>query len=164
MSEETRYVIVDGVKYYRYKTVFVTEDGLIVNASMKKMEPLADHCLWIKEKKIERNKDGSRKRRKYKVNRIVYEAISGDTIESTQRVINIDGNPNNYAFSNLKKVSIKELSLTKNFSKQFKVSPEDREKIRNSTETDDALAKKYDCSKTTIRKIRKGAQGRAWYK
>ncbi len=164
MKKDVAFIEVNGVKFYQYKAVFVTEDGHVYTGAMKELIPLADHSLWIKEKTIERNKDMSRKRKKYKVNRIVYEAISGDEVDSSHRVINIDGNLDNYAYSNLKKVSIKELANKKDYSSQYKIKEEDREEIRNSEETDKALAEKYGCSIVTIRKIRANTVGRKWYK
>ena len=132
---------------------------------MKEKPPLKDHCLWIYDTDYtQKNKDGSRKRFKYKINRIVYEAVTGETLSPKYRIINIDGNLDNYAFSNLKKVSIEELTRQRDFTSQYKIPVEDREKIRQSIEPEKELAKKYGVSTITIQKIRSNQIGRNWYK
>lgn len=162
---ERKFIEVNGVKIYKYKAVLVSEDGHVYNQAMKEKIPLKDHCLWIYDTNLaERNKDGSRKRKKYKINRIVYEAVTGETLSPKYRIINIDGNLDNYAFTNLKKVSIEDIMRQRDFTMQYKISEEDRKVIRKSLEPDKVLAKKYGVSTVTIQKIRANGVGRNWYK
>lgn len=156
-------IILDGKKYYRYHTLYVTEEGEVFNAKFKKMTP-KDNALWFSTLSAERNIDGTIKRKKHKVNRIVYEAITGEKVSSSCRVINKDGDLDNYSFDNLEVVKISDLPVTYDFSKYYKISAEDRAKIQeDKTHSAAELAKEYNVTVATIQKIQSGCTGKGWH-
>ncbi len=134
-------------KEYLYHAYKVKKNGTIIS-------PLGEPLTMDEKGCVKVIFDG--KKHIFLAGRVVYEAVTGDTIGRNKVVLFKDGNCNNPAFDNIKVITRKEYFAGHDWSCIYKASKEERKKIledRQGGMSIRKLADKYKLNILTIQKI-----------
>lgn len=88
----------DGQMYYCYYINYISKDGHMYNDKWVEIRP-KNGKIWFRTGK--KNKDGTPNRRYLRFTRVVYEAVTGKTLDKKTEIKQINGDLNDYRFENL---------------------------------------------------------------
>ena len=153
----------DGKMYYCYYVNYISEDGRMYNDKWVEIRP-KNGKVWFRTGK--KNKDGTTNRRCLRYTRVVYEAVTGMTLDKQVIIRQMNGDLKDYRFENLQIMKRGEAASQRSRESYYKKPAEIRKKIvqeynyedhfkkgawgKNSHPTMKELAKKYGLNVMTV--------------
>ena len=116
----------DGKMYYCYYVNYISEDGHMYNDRWVEIRP-KNGKVWFRTGK--KNKDGTTNRRCLRYTRVVYEAVTGLTLDKQVVIRQMNGDLKDYRFENLQIMKKGAAASQRSRESYYKKPAEIRKKI-----------------------------------
>ena len=116
----------NGKLYYCYYINYISKDGHMYNDKWEEIYP-KNGKIWFRTGK--KNKDGTPNRRYLRYTRVVYEAVTGKTLDKKTIIRQKNGDLNDYSFENLQILKKGETADYRSKERYYKKPAEVRKRI-----------------------------------